>query len=102
MKKGKDTRAHRSLRLLPKLEQMLDLTLDSRQGFPSATTSKLKPLQVQNYQVVCVALISTGRGVFIGVQGGVTNLVKSVTHQVVAGRPSHMDGRPWSSASIDL
>jgi hypothetical protein len=36
--------------------------------------------------VVCV-LISTGRGVFIGVQGGVTDLVKSVTHQVVAGQP---------------
>jgi hypothetical protein len=29
IKKGKDTRAHRSLRLLPELEQMLDLTLDS-------------------------------------------------------------------------
>jgi hypothetical protein len=43
--------------------------------------------------VVCV-LISTGRGVFIGVQGGVTDLVKSVTHQVVVGRPSHEVGRP--------
>jgi hypothetical protein len=32
-------------------------------------------------------MISTGRGVLIGVQGGVTDLVKSVTHQVVAGRP---------------
>jgi hypothetical protein len=31
-------------------------------------------------------LISIGRGggVFIGVQGGVTNFFKSVTHQVVA------------------
>jgi hypothetical protein len=36
--------------------------------------------------VVCV-LISTGRGIFIGVQGWVTDLVKSVTHQVVASRP---------------
>jgi hypothetical protein len=51
---------------------------------------------------VCVALISTGRGVFIGVQGGVTDLVKSVTCQVVAGRPSHMAGRPCSWASTDL
>jgi hypothetical protein len=42
-----------------------------------------------------VALISTGRGVFIGVQGGVTNMVKSVTCQVVAGRP-------WSLASTNL
>jgi hypothetical protein len=39
--------------------------------------------------VVCV-LISTGRGVFIGVQGRVTNLVKLVTHQEVADRPSHV------------
>jgi hypothetical protein len=36
--------------------------------------------------VVCV-LISISRGVFIGVQGRVTNLVKSVTHQVVDGQP---------------
>jgi hypothetical protein len=41
--------------------------------------------------VVCVP-ISTDRGVFIGVQGGVTDLVKSVTHQVVACLPSHMVG----------
>jgi hypothetical protein len=32
-------------------------------------------------------MISTVRGVFIGVQGGVTDLVKLVTHQVVGGRP---------------
>jgi hypothetical protein len=51
---------------------------------------------------VCVALISTGRGVFIGVQGGVTDLVKSVTRQVVAGRHSHVAGRPWSLASTDI
>jgi hypothetical protein len=37
---------------------------------------------------VSVALISTGRGVFIGVQGGVTDLVKSITCQVVAAQPS--------------
>jgi hypothetical protein len=41
-------------------------------------------------------------GVFIGVQGGVIDLVKLVTCQVVAGRPSHMVDRPWSSASTDL
>jgi hypothetical protein len=39
-------------------------------------------------QVVCVPLISTGMRVFIGVQRGVTDLVKSVTCQVVANRPS--------------
>jgi hypothetical protein len=51
---------------------------------------------------VCIAWISTSRGVFIGVQGGVTDLVKSVTWQVVAGRPSHMPGWPWSLTSTDL
>jgi hypothetical protein len=51
--------------------------------------------------MVCV-LISTGIGVFIGVQGGVTDLVKSVTHQVVAGRPSHTADRSYGSASIDF
>jgi hypothetical protein len=51
---------------------------------------------------VCVILISTGRRVFIGVQGGVIDLVKSVTRQVVAGRPSHMANQPSSSASTDL
>jgi hypothetical protein len=42
--------------------------------------------------VVCV-LIFTGRGVFIGVQGGVTDLVKSVTCQAVDGRPCHVAGQ---------
>jgi hypothetical protein len=51
--------------------------------------------------MVCV-LISTGTGVFIGVQGGVTDLVKPVTHQVVAGRPSHKAGRPCGLASTDF
>jgi hypothetical protein len=40
--------------------------------------------------------------VFIGVQGGVTDLVKLVTRHVVAGRPSHMAGWPWGSASTNL
>jgi hypothetical protein len=44
---------------------------------------------------VCVALISTDMGVFIGVQGGVIDLVKLLTCQVVVGRP-------WSSDSTDL
>jgi hypothetical protein len=53
-------------------------------------------------QVECVTLISTGRGVFIGVQRVVTHLVKSVTRQLGADRPSHVVGRPWSSASTNL
>jgi hypothetical protein len=46
-------------------------------------------------------LISTSRGVFIGVQGGVTDLVKLVTHQVVAGQPSHVAGQPQDPTSTD-
>jgi hypothetical protein len=57
---------------------------------------------VVNYKVVSVTLISTGRGAFIGVQGGVTDMVKSVTCQVVVGQPGHMAGWPWSSASTNL
>jgi hypothetical protein len=36
------------------------------------------------------------------VQGGVTDLVKSVTCQVVADRPCHVASRPRTSASTDL
>jgi hypothetical protein len=36
------------------------------------------------------------------VQGGVTNLVSSVTCLVVADRPSHVASQPWSSVSTDL
>jgi hypothetical protein len=43
---------------------------------------------------MCV-LISTSRGVFIGVHGGFIDLVMSVTHQVVTGQPS-------GSASTDF
>jgi hypothetical protein len=50
IKKGKDTRAHRFLRLLPELERRLDSTLESRQGFTYASTTKLEPLQVENYK----------------------------------------------------
>jgi hypothetical protein len=102
IKKGKDTRAHRSSRLLLQLERMLDSTLDSRQAFAWATTTKPKPLQVENYKVVTVVLISTGTGVFIVVQGGVTDLVKSITRKVMASWPSHVASRLWSSTSIDL
>jgi hypothetical protein len=35
-------------------------------------------------------------------QQGVTDLLKSGTWQVVAGRPSHVASQPWSSASTDL
>jgi hypothetical protein len=38
----------------------------------------------------------------MGVQGCVTDFVKSITHQVVAGWPRHVAGRPWSSASTNL
>jgi hypothetical protein len=58
-------------------------------------------LLVESQNVVCV-LISTSRGVFIGVQGGVTDLVKSVTHHVLARHPSHVADRPCGLASTDF
>jgi hypothetical protein len=48
---------------------------------------------------MCVTLISMGRWVFIGVQGGVTDLVKLGTHEVVARQPSHVADRPCCLAS---
>jgi hypothetical protein len=50
IKKGKDTRAHRSLRLLQELEQKLNSTHDNRQGFTCGSTTKLELLQVENYK----------------------------------------------------
>jgi hypothetical protein len=47
IKKGNEIRAHRSPRLLSELERRLDSTLDSRQGFAYATTTKPEPLQVE-------------------------------------------------------
>jgi hypothetical protein len=44
---------------------------------------KTKTFTSGELKVMCVILISTSRGVFIGVQGGITDLVKSVTRQVV-------------------
>jgi hypothetical protein len=40
------------------------------------------------------------RGV-IRVPGAITDLIKSVTCQVLAGQPSHVAGWSWSAASTD-
>jgi hypothetical protein len=66
------------------LKQRLDSTLNFRQGFSCATTTKLEPLQVANYKMRVVSTF-TMRGVFIGVNGTSTNLERSVSRQVVAG-----------------
>jgi hypothetical protein len=42
-----------------------------------------------------------GGGVFIGVLGAITDLIKSVTCQVLAGQPSHVVSQPWSTTSTD-
>jgi hypothetical protein len=94
IKKGKDTRAHQPPRLLLKLKRRLDSTPDSRQGFAYASTTKPEPLQVENYKKSVVYMNSISREVFIGVTGAITELMKSITCQVLAGRP-------WSVASID-
>jgi hypothetical protein len=44
---------------------------------------------------------SIGRGVFIGVPGAITDLIQSVIHQVLAGQPSHVAGRPGGAAITD-
>jgi hypothetical protein len=53
--------------------------------------------------VVCVCVSTfTMRWVFIGANGTPTNLDKSVRHQVVAGRPSHVASQLGGSASNDF
>jgi hypothetical protein len=42
---------------------------------------------VESLKCGACVLISMGRGVFIGVQAVVTDLVKSVAHQMVASQP---------------
>jgi hypothetical protein len=55
IKKCNDTRAQRSLRLLPELERRLESTIDTRQGFECTSTTKPEPLQMENYKysVLC-------------------------------------------------
>jgi hypothetical protein len=53
-------------------------------------------------RVWCPEFHLQGGGVFIGVQGLVTDLIKSVTRQVLAGWPSHVAGQPPSPASTDF
>jgi hypothetical protein len=50
---------------------------------------------------VCVSTF-TGREVFIGPWGSSTGSAEAVTHQAVAGRPTHVVGQPRSSASTDF
>jgi hypothetical protein len=59
IKKGKDTRAHRSLRLLLELKRRLDPILGSQQGFACASTTKLEPSNVENFKKSVVCLNST-------------------------------------------
>jgi hypothetical protein len=46
-------------------------------------------------------LNSISRGVFIGVLGVVTDLIKSVICQVLAGQPSHVASQPSRVSSTD-
>jgi hypothetical protein len=51
--------------------------------------------------VWCVEFYQQGGGVFIGVIGAVIILIRLVIHQVLAGRPSHMAGRPSRVPTTD-
>jgi hypothetical protein len=64
--KGKDTTAHRPLRLLPELEWRLNLTLNSWQGFAYANTTKPELLQVENYKMSMVCRPSPWGGIYRG------------------------------------
>jgi hypothetical protein len=53
------------------------------------------------FKMWCVSTF-TGSRIFIGPWGSSTDLAEVVTHQVAAGRPSHVAGRPTSLASTDF
>jgi hypothetical protein len=55
-------------------------------GLPLRYYSEPEPLQVENYKM-SATLIFTSRGLFIGVQGGVTDLMMSVTC-ISGGQPA--------------
>jgi hypothetical protein len=97
IKKGKDTRAHWSPRLLPELARTLNSTPD-RASPTLLLNNNLYKWRTKSI-VWCVEFHR--QGVFIGVPGAVTKLIKSVIHHVLAGRPSHVVGQPSSSASTD-
>jgi hypothetical protein len=89
------------LRLLSKLKRRLDST---RLSTPNRASPAFLLLNWNLYKwrttsrVWCVN--SIGRGVFIGVPRAITNSIKSVIHQVLASRPSHVVGQPWVAASM--
>jgi hypothetical protein len=94
IKEGKDTRAHRSPRLLPELEQRLDLTLDR-----ASPTLLLLNWNLYKWRTTSIVWCFEfhRQGVFIGVLGAVTDFIKLIIHHVVAGRPSSAastDSRP--------
>jgi hypothetical protein len=98
IKKCKDRRAHRSMRLLLELERRLDSTPDrassallllNRNLYKWRTTSRVWCLNFHH------------EGVFIGVNGTSTNFEKSVWHQVEVGWPSHASGQLCGAASTD-
>jgi hypothetical protein len=61
-------------------------------GLPSATRKPRRGGREEGASI---------RGAFIGVPGAITDLIKSIIGQVLAGQPSHMAGRPWGAASTD-
>jgi hypothetical protein len=102
IKKGKDTRAHRSLRQLPKLEWVLDSTLDSRQGFACASTTKPEPLQVENYKYSVVCSKIYRKDPYIEVEGSFYWLNR-VSLEVMDGWAAiHMVGQPLLLISTDF
>jgi hypothetical protein len=98
IKKGKDTRSHRSLRLLLELERRLDSTSDRTLPALLLLNRNLTSGEQQNE---CGVSTFTMRGLFIGVNGTSTDLERPIWHQVEAEQPSHMAGRLGGAASTD-
>jgi hypothetical protein len=102
IKKGKDTRAHQSLRLLLELKWRLDLTLDSRQGFACTSTTKPEPLQVENYKKSVVCSEFYRENPYIEVKGSFHRL-NWVGLEVMDCRAAiHVASRPLLPVSTDF
>jgi hypothetical protein len=98
IKKGKDIRAHQSPRLL--LEH--EWRLDSCQGFACASTTKLEPLQLENYKYCVVCSEFYPENPYIGVEGSFHRL-NWVGLELMDGRAAiHIAGQPLLLVSTNF
>jgi hypothetical protein len=97
IKKGKDTRAHRYLRLVSKLERRLDSRLLT--GLHLRYYYQTRTFTSGELQNECYFCVFSHRGAYMGVEGSLHQLVKVGLEQM-GGRPAiHVAGRPLLLAS---